>query len=65
MLSLMSEITDTANWHQIVSEQSFIDSWKSMKLLQDDITQRMVDWVSQYSDTVPVGKVAKSCIVRE
>jgi hypothetical protein len=43
MLSLMSEITDTANWHQIVSEQSFIDSWKSMKLLQDDIAQRMVD----------------------
>ena len=61
----MSEITDTANWLEIVFKQISIDSWKSTKLLQDDITQRMVDWVSQHSDTVPVGKVAKSCIVHK
>lgn len=63
MLSLMSEITDTANWHQNVFEQSFIDSWKSMTLSQNGITQRMVDWVSRCSDTVPVWKLANRCIV--
>ncbi len=58
MLSLMSEITDIADWHRSVFEQNFVDSWKSTALSQDGITQRMVDWVSQGSDTVLVWKVA-------
>lgn len=63
MLSLMNEMTDTADWHQSVFERRFIDSWKSTTLPQDGITQRMVDWVSRCSDTVLVWKVANGGIV--
>ncbi len=63
MLSLTSDITDTANWHQRVFEQSFIDSWKSTTLSQDGTTQRMVIWVGRCSDTVLVWEVTNGCVV--